>query len=658
MKKHGNQAQHKKAPKNKESRLRGTISTTGKGIGFFAHPSLKEDALIEAGFLNTALNGDEVEIILHPLKKGERQKGEVVKIHTRAKREFVGTLKKIKNSFFLMPDDRKMYVDIVIPKENLKGAVEGQKIQVKITEWAHLSENPEGEVVQVIGNRGEHETEIQSIILERGIDTHFPPEVLKEAEEIEKREKPLPQSEITRRRDFRNVLTFTIDPKDAKDFDDAISYKELPGGNLEIGVHIADVSHYVIEGTKLDEEALSRGCSVYLVDRTIPMLPEVLSNDLCSLNPREDKFAFSAVFVMTRQGKVLERWFGKTVINSNKRFSYEEAQDRLDAKQGEHYLELNDLNSIAKILRAEKMKEGAIDFEQEEVRFELDPSGKPIRVYKKQRLDTHKLVEEYMLLANREVAEFIYTTHAKKGGKGLSIYRIHDLPDKDRIAQLSIFLKALGHNLHIKNGKISAQDINAMLKKIEGKAEEALIKTATIRSMAKAIYSTKNIGHFGLGFKYYTHFTSPIRRYPDLMVQRILQNIIVGDKKKAQNEFTMLERIAAESTEKEIAAAEAERASIKYKQVEFMSDKVGREFDGIISGITEWGIYIEEVETKAEGMIRLKDMSDDFYVLDEKTYSLKGSRTGKKYTLGDKVKVKLTKADLDSKTLDYAIVNF
>ncbi len=648
-------------PTSKDSgrnHLTGIISTTGKGMGFVSDPSdpKAEDIMIEQGFLNTALNGDEVEIILLPKAADIRQTGEVIKIIRRAKTSFVGTLKKGTSFFFLVPDDRKMYTDIFIPEKAAQGGQDGDKAYVKLVSWDKQRRAPEGEVIKILGKKGEHEVEMESIIIEKGIFNDFPQQVIDEAHEIEKKEKPLPQDEIGRRRDIRTTTTYTIDPKDAKDFDDAISLKKLPNGLFEIGVHIADVSYYVREKTALDQEAVKRAFSVYLVDRTIPMLPEVLSNDLCSLNPHEDKFAFSAIFVMDGNGVISERWFGKTVINSDKRFAYEEAQDVLNAGSGQYFEELNTLNLIAKKLREEKMKKGAIDFEQTEIKFELDAKGKPIRVIRKERLDTHKLVEEYMLLANREVAEYIH----KAGGKGkepITLYRIHDVPDKDKIAQLSVLVKALGYSLEIKGKHITPQDIAAMLSKIEGKTEESLIKTATIRSMAKAVYSPKNIGHFGLAFEYYTHFTSPIRRYADLMVHRVLYKILSGNYKQAQTDFAYYTRLAGEITQREIAAAEAERASIKYKQVEFMQDKVGQEFTALISGVTEWGIYVEDIETRAEGMVRLRDMTDDFYELDAKSYTIKGSKSGKKYTLGDTVKVKLNKADLDQKTLDFVFVN-
>jgi len=662
--------------------LTGTIRTTAKGLGIVTVDSLDEQVIIEPEFVNHALHGDEVEIIItgkrfkvergRPASRlgGPGQKtqseqgkpvshqgghaepaGQVVKILRRAKKQFVGELTEDKGRMWLKPDDRKVYVHFLVSGE--KSGV-GKKVLVKMTQWEKNEQFPTGEIIQVLGEKGNHETEIQSIILDRNIDTHFPPEVEHEAEEIEEREKPLRADEIALRRDFRNTLTVTIDPFDAKDFDDALSLKKLENGLYEIGIHIADVSHYVREGTALDHEAQKRSFSVYLVDRTIPMLPEILSNDLCSLNPNQDRFAFSAVFTMDLEGAIKDRWFGKTVINSNKRFSYEEAQDSLD-KKGLYFEELSLLNSIAKKLKHDNYLEGAIEFEQDEVKFKLDENGKPLSVQKKERLDTHKLIEEFMLLANREVAEFIFKFQKGKSNAA-SIYRIHDVPHSERIEELSLFLKALGYHLPVKQGKTTSQDINTLLKGIEGKPEASLIRTATIRSMAKAIYSPKNIGHFGLAFEYYTHFTSPIRRYPDLVVHRVLENILTNNKQKVKDEFRLMRTISEHATEKEIAAAEAERASIKYKQVEYMSERIGQEFDGIISGVTEWGIYVEEVNTKCEGMVPLREMNNDYYVFNRKTYSVKGEKTKKEFRLGDNVRFKVMKADLDGKTLDYKLV--
>ncbi len=635
--------------------LIGVIRIAGKGTGFFEAEGFDEDIVIETENLNTALNRDEVEISLLPKQKKQRLAGKVTKIVTRAKRQFVGTLEKDKGRFFLVPDDKKVYKDIVVAQSNLADSAIGMKVLINFTSWTDPEKNPEGELAQVIGKKGDNDAEMRGIALEKGFDASFPEAVEHESEKISAQSGKVSPEELAKRRDFRKTLTFTIDPVDAKDFDDAISFKKLPNGDFEIGVHIADVSHYVQEKTELDREAQKRGFSVYLVDRTIPMLPEALSNDVCSLKPNEDRMTFSAVFVIGENATVKERWFGKTIIHSAKRFTYEAAQDVLDNKSTEHKEGLETLNRLAKKMREKKFRDGAIDFEQDEVRFDLDETGKPIRIYKKQRLDTHKLVEEYMLLANREVAEFIYKAREKTKSKEPFIYRIHDIPNQEKISELGIFLRALGHDLPDTHGKVSAKDLQMLFRQIEGKAEESMIKTAAVRSMAKAVYSTGNIGHFGLAFEYYTHFTSPIRRYADLLVHRILFHHLNGTK-IPPHEWHSYEKMAHENSEQEIAAAEAERASKKYKQVEYMQDKVGQVFDGTISGVTEWGMYIEEKETRCEGMIKLRDLGDDFYILDQKNYRIVGEKTKKAYSLGDKIKFKVASADLERKTLDYTLV--
>ena len=665
--------------------LKGVIKVISKPMGFFMLPDTdrSEDVVVFEEGLNCALDKDEVEVEIIG-KDRDRKKGRVVKILNRNKTEFVGTLENslrqsadgVGDGLVFVPDDFKFYrkIELVAFPEN---ATSGQKVLVKMLPWTNQNLNPKGEVLKVIGKKGEHETEMQSIILDKGIVYDFPEEVEEEAKKVA--EDFFAGAD---RRDFRDVLTFTIDPVDAKDFDDALSYREIGEGKIEVGVHIADVSHFVRPGTALDREARKRLFSTYLVDRTIPMLPEVLSNDLCSLNPNVDRFAFSAVFEIEKNppvggGKILKRWFGKTIINSDKRFSYEEAQEVLNAAEkrfssesprvssqssarlsSENFFQpLAELNRLANIYRAENKKEGAIEFETDEVKFELDEKGKPIRIYKKPRLDTMKMIEEWMLLANREVAKFISEKLEKRGAQAgaASIYRVHDLPNMDKLEELAIFVRALGHELPVRGGEVSARDLNILLTKIEGHSAESLVKTAAIRSMAKAIYSTQNIGHFGLAFEYYTHFTSPIRRYPDLVIHRILENHLNGGHIK-KDEFAYLQKICNEASEKEIVVAEAERESIKYKQVEFMQSRVGQEFDAVISGVTEWGMYVEDPSTKAEGMIRLKEMNGDLYQLDAKNYAIVGANTKKKYSLGDSVRVRLVSADLDRKILDFKLV--
>lgn len=659
--------------KNKSSgKLIGRIKVTAKPIGFVIVDGQENDLIIFEENLNCALDGDEVEVerIGRDRKTG-REKGKILRILRRKKTNFVGTLEKSGKSFAFVPDDFKFYrqVDIFDFPKDVKP---GMKALVEIN-WTNQNLNPRGKIIKIIGKKGEHETEMQSIMLDKGIVYDFPKDVEVEAEKVSK----MP-FDVRDRKDFRNVLTFTIDPVDAKDFDDALSFEDLGNGRLRIGVHIADVSFFVKPGTALDKEARRRSFSTYLVDRTIPMLPEILSNNLCSLLPNEDRFCFSAVFeIEEKSGKVLNRWFGKTTINSNKRFSYEEAQELLSGKadfeksffsesprvaspgstrlSSQNFFQnpLRELNRIAKIYREENKKNGAIEFETDEIRFELDEKGKPVRIFKKPRLDTMKMIEEWMLLANREVAKFISDKIGKRGGA--SIFRVHDLPNQEKMEELSLFLKGLGFTLPVHGGYVKAKDLNYLFSQIEGHASESLIKTAAIRSMAKAEYSTKNIGHFGLAFEYYTHFTSPIRRYPDLMVHRIL-NSYLSNELVSKNEFSKFEKISQEASEKEIVIAEAERESIKYKQVEFMQNKIGQTFDCIISGVTEWGMYVEDPETKVEGLVRLRDMGDDYYSLDQKNYRLVGSKTKKKYSLGDSVRVRLSGADLDRKLLDFKLV--
>jgi ribonuclease R len=642
------------------NRITGTVTTTRKGLGFIPDPNdLENDFFIEEGNLNCALNQDTVEVEIL-VKSGENKSARVTKVLERYRDHFVGTVEEREGILGIVPDERKMYANIMLCPTEAKKVQPGDRVFVKINTWTNPKERLYGDIVKVIGKKGNNNVEMEAIVLESGFETKFPHAVEDEAEEISRKEGKIPQQEIQKRRDIRDTLTFTIDPFDAKDFDDAISYKELgekDGEKLyEIGVHIADVSHYVREGQPLDKEARKRGCSIYLVDRTIPMLPEILSNDLCSLNPNEDKLTFSAIFIMNEKAQIKDRWFGRTVMHSDYRFTYETAQESIDNKNGPYANELITLNRIAKILQKEKFNKGAIEFEQDEIKFKLDENGKPIGVYKKERLDTHKLVEEYMLLANREVAKHIYDSIKKKGTKDTgSIYRIHDIPDPEKMLELEQFVKALGYDLNTKKGHVTAHSIKNLLKQVEGTPHETLIKTAAIRSMQKAIYSTKNIGHFGLAFEYYTHFTSPIRRYPDLLVHRILAKHLHHEPFK-DREIIEFQNIAESSTAREIDAAEAERASKKLKQVEYMADKIGQEFLGTISGVTEWGVYVEEKETKCEGMIKIRDLGNDFYEFNKKTYSITGQRTKKKFTLGDDIKFKVIGADLDRKTLDFGIV--
>lgn len=628
--------------------LEGTIKVTGKGVGYFAIPDTEQDLEVQPEHINTALNGDMVKVEELGKEVYGRKQAKVLEILERHKTAFVGTF----DGGFVIPDDKRMYRDIAIAEGEAMGAKDGDKVQAEIIEWVEVAKSPKGKIIKIIGRAGEHNAEMQGIVYESGFEIDFPKDVEREAKEW--KQKWAKEDHLKDRRDMRGTTTLTIDPADAKDFDDAISFKKLENNEYEIGVHIADVSHFVVPKTALDDEAKKRGTSIYLVDRTIPMLPEILSNDLCSLNANEDKFAFSAIFVIDADGEVKDRWFGKTLINSVKRFAYEEAQEVLDKKAGEYFDELNTLNKIAYKLRKKKFANGAIEFETDEVKFQLDERGKPIKVFRKVRKDTHKLIEDFMLLANREVAK-VLAEATGKDPKAAGVYRIHDTPDREKIINLAGFVKALGFELKHKDGETTAEDISKMIKSVEGSPAEALVKTAAIRSMSKAIYSTLNIGHFGLGFKFYTHFTSPIRRYPDLMVHRLLYRYLTKGKIE-QDEILKYQKMSESSSEREIEAAEAERASIKYKQVEYMSERVGQTFEGVVSGVSEWGVYVEEEETKADGMVRLKDMTDDFYELNEKLYAVVGKSSGKKYSLGDKVKVKLLTADLSRKVLDFAFV--
>jgi ribonuclease R len=558
-----------------------------------------------------------------------------------------------------------MYTDILIPEAGLNGAKIGQKVFVEITSWTDSHKAPEGKVIKILGRPGDNDTEMEAIAIEKGFAAELPNKAEEEAKRI--KEAGIKSTDYAGRKDFRKTLTFTIDPSDAKDFDDAISFKELGNNEYEIGIHIADVSYYVKVGSALDTEAKERGTSVYLVDRTIPMLPEILSNDLCSLVPNKDRLTMSSVFVIDQNVKVKSEWFGRTVIHSQKRFTYEEAEVSIKNANAPLHKELAILNNLAKKLTKERFEKGAISLEQEEVKFVLDEKGTPIKVIKKERGDSNKLIEEFMLLANKKVAEVLSPKKIKgqkqnKEESGVSIYRVHDLPSKEKMEDLAFFLRSLGYKISLHNGIIPKQEINKLLESLNnGKTSETIkdtVQRAVVRSMAKAIYSTNNIGHYGLAFEYYTHFTSPIRRYPDIMIHRLLNEYLENKKinKNFREKLHEYENIARISSEQEKRASDAERASIKYKQVEYMSVRLGETFDGIISGMTEWGMYVEEIETKCEGLVKLRDMEEDFYVFNEKKLELVGQKKKKKYRLGDRVKIKVKTVDLERKTIDYVLV--
>ena len=642
--------------KNQKSRtITGTISITAKGTGYVSTyagvgPKNKnEDIEIDFKHLHTALHGDTVEVSLLP-KTERRISGEVLKIVERAKTNFAGVLENENGIFYLRPDDTKMYTDIIVPEKNLQGAKHGEKVLVAMSSWTDHRKMPEGIVTKVVGRPGDNDAEMHSIALEKGFDFDLPDKVHSEAKTIN--DAKITEKDYKGRRDFREILTFTIDPADAKDFDDAISFKEINKNLFEVGIHIADVSYYVKPGSELDIEARERATSVYLVDRTIPMLPEILSNELCSLVPNQDRLTMSAVFEIDQEGNVKKEWYGRTVIHSQKRFTYEEAEKSIHENGTPLHNELELLNKIAKNLTKERFKSGAISLEAEEVKFVLDNDGVPIKVIKKERGDSNKLIEEFMLLANRKVAE---TVSKKWKKEGVFIYRVHDAPSKEKMEGLAFFLRGLGQRVTLKDGIIPNYEINNIMKRLEGKTAEDTLHRMVIRSMAKAIYTTVNIGHYGLAFKYYTHFTSPIRRYPDIMVHRMLSTFLEGGKIE-KDKLKEFESMARKSSEQEKKAAEAERASVKYKQVEYMSKRIGETFNGIISGITEWGLYVEEVETKCEGLVRVRDLEDDFYMFNEKKLELVGTKKKKKYLLGDKVKMKVKGVDLERKTIDYILI--
>ncbi len=617
-------------------KVRGRISIISQGGGYLRTDEFSEDVKIESSSLNTALHNDEVEVVLLPKKKSEKQHGEVVNIIKRAKKRFVGVVDIQKNNSFgfLIPDDPKMYVDIFIPNIS-KEIKRNSKVFVEIKEWKDSKKNPEGEIVKIIGKKGRNDTELESIVLEKGLDIDFPKGVEEEARRVKKKD-----INISNRRDFRNLNVFTIDPEDAKDFDDALSVKDIGDGVYEVGVHIADVSYYVKEGSKIDKEARKRAFSIYLVDRTIPMLPEVLSNNICSLMPDKERATFSAVFKIRKSGEVISSWFGKGVIRSKKRFSYKEAQLILDNKQGSFYEELSILEEITKKLRKKRIEQGALCIEEDELFFELDHEGRPISLYRKEHLFTHNLVEEMMVLANKTVAEKFNT-----------LYRIHETPDRKTINSLLAFLAGLGYRIDVKGDDISSSEINNLFEETKGKDEDFLVKNTVLRSMSKAKYSTRNKKHFGLALDNYMHFTSPIRRYSDLIIHRVVKKKLDGEKVNPEK----YDDVAQEISLRELDVLDAERASISYKQVEYMIDKIGEEFDVIISGVTSFGIFVQEVETKVEGMISIRDMDDDYYILDEESYSIIGTRKKKRYSLGKKIKAKLVEANLESRQLSFSI---
>jgi ribonuclease R len=629
--------------------LIGKVDLTAAGAAFVTVDGIDKDIYISPRKVRQALQGDTVKLHVYARQKGSRIEGEIVEILERAKDTFVGVIKASKAFAFMIPDDSKMPVDFYVPLSELNGAKDGDKVIVKMTDWQERAHNPMGSVIMVLGRPGDMDVEMNSILAEFDFPLSFPKNVEEEAARIPDE---ITQEEVARRRDMRSVTTLTIDPDDAKDFDDAISIQKLENGNWEVGIHIADVSHYVRPDTALDKEAISRATSVYLVDRTIPMLPEKLSNMVCSLRPNEEKLVFSAIFEMDDKATVLNDWFGRCVINSDNRFTYDEAQAIIEGGEGPLKDEVLTLHGLAKHLREARFKNGAIAFEKEEVKFRIDEKGNPTELFIKQYKDANKLIEEFMLLANKRVAEFI--GKPKKGGQAKTfVYRIHDNPSQEKLELLVSIAAQFDYKVQLGPRKILTDSLNKLLSDIKGKGEENMLSTLAIRSMAKAVYSTENIGHFGLGFSHYSHFTSPIRRYPDVMAHRLLQRYLDEGASANAKDY---EDLCKHSSEMEKKASDAERASTKYMQAKWMADKVGEEFDGLISGVTEWGIFVEIKENKCEGMIRLRDLSDDFYSFDEDTMTVTGSTTGNEYRLGDEVRIRVKEVSVEKRQIDLVML--
>lgn len=634
----------------------GTVQLTTGGAGYIISPESAEDVYVRENYLLNALNGDKVRVHLFARRKGKKLEGEVVEILERSKTQFVGIVQMSAKFAFVVPDSNKMPIDIFVPLGELHGAKDGDKVLVKMMDWPEHAKNPFGSVVKVLGKPGDNNVEMHAIMLDFELPYEFPQEVEDAANAIPIE---IPEKEIKKRRDFRGITTFTIDPADAKDFDDALSIQKLPNGNWEVGVHIADVSYFVKPGSILEEEAYKRATSVYLVDRVVPMLPEHLSNGVCSLRPDEDKLTYSAVFELNDEAEVQNQWFGRTVIRSIRRFAYEEAQKVIETGEGDLKEEILTLNRLAHIMRDRRYQRGSIAFDKVEVKFRLDKDGKPLGVYFKIQQEANELIEDFMLLANRSVAEFISQMGKKEGDKRNAarkpfVYRVHDKPDPEKLMEFSRFVAQFGYKFKFQSEAQISHQMNDLMKEVKGKGEANVIETLAIRTMAKAIYTTKNIGHYGLGFKFYTHFTSPIRRYPDVMVHRLLDAYMDNRNWEAETE---LETRCKHSSEQEKRASDAERASVKYKQVEFLKDKVGEEFRGVISGVTEWGIFVEILENKCEGLVRLRDIPDDYYFFDEESYSIIGKDHKKRYRLGDEVTITVKRADLVKKQLDFSLLD-
>jgi len=651
----------------------GTLDITSNGNGYFMTDDYENDIFTPNNNLGKGLHGDVVRAYVYKRKRSNKLEADVVEIIERAKNEFVGVLQKSKNFGFVICDNNKMYADIFISESKMNGAEHGDKVQAKLIDWPENSKNPFGKITTVLGKPGDHNTEMHSILLEYDLPYEFEPEVEKEAEELPIE---ITKEEIAKRRDMRGDLTFTIDPKDAKDFDDALSFKKLENGNFEIGIHIADVSHYLQPDTILDDEAYARATSVYLVDRVVPMLPEMLSNGVCSLRPNEEKLTFSAVFEINEKAQIVGEWFGRTVTYSDQRFAYEEAQSIIENVQLSEDVQpytmpadisITDasyevkaevveatlkLDELAKILRKKRMKQGAISFDRVEVKFNLDTDANPVGVFFKTSQDANKLIEEFMLLANRKVAEFIGSHKGRPSNKTF-IYRVHDEPNDEKLASLQNIISKFGYKINTDTKESTSATLNQLLSDVQGKAESNMIETLAIRTMSKAVYTTQNIGHYGLAFDYYSHFTSPIRRYPDVMTHRLLQHYLDGGESPKALPY---EEKCKHSSQREELASKAERSSIKYMQVKYMQDHKEEIFDGVITGVTEWGIYVEIAANKCEGMVRIRDIKSDYYIFDEEQYAIVGQSTKNMYQLGDDVKVQVKKTDLERKHLDFNLI--
>lgn len=629
--------------------VEGVAQMLASGSMYVTVEGVEEDIFIDRRNTAHALDGDRVRIAITRRRSTGNPEGQVVEVVERADRNYVGTIEKTRSHAFVRVASKNMPVDIFIDK-GVDKLADGDKVIVRIVGWEPESKCPTGRVVDILGKEGENSAEMHAILAEYNLPYNFPREVEEEAERIPD---TISAKEYAFRRDMREVVTFTIDPADAKDFDDAISFRRLEGGNVEVGVHIADVTHYVREGSLVEQEARERATSVYLVDRTIPMLPERLSNELCSLRPNEEKLCFSAIFELDSEARVVREWFGRTVILSNRRFTYEEAQEIIEGAEDDFRDEILTLNELAQKMRSRRFAEGSIAFEREEAKFKLDENGKPLGVYFKVQKEANQLIEEFMLLANRSVSAFIGTKKDKHGKAKTFVYRVHEKPDAEKLARFANFILKFGYYFDARKGKAVAQQMNALMGEIKGKSEENVVSILAVRTMQKAYYSTQNIGHYGLAFPYYSHFTSPIRRYPDMMLHRLLAHYLEGGN-SVDNE--VVEELCEHSSDMEARAAEAERASVKYKMVEFMRERIGEEFEGSISGVTEWGIYVELEDTHIEGMVAMRDLSDEFYLFDEEEYAAVGSRSGRKFVLGDRVRIRVKNADLRLKQLDFEMV--